>query len=633
MFQLGFAKLSLLYTYYSDQALFRLEKHKSHVAERWRSSNLEHPGLQLKDIFNECHRPPRLDDLLDAVRDAEAAWEKKKSSGLGKTKQAIENFMDAMSSHSYLFSVIPSNDKYTCLVTGMMTSITKAFVNHKEVAELFSDTLEIITKDLATVRESVRISNTPQMRLLVVDLYVAVFDFLCDAMDWYGGSRRKRFMGSLRQDYTDDINRNTSKVQGVLARIRLEADQATQSRVRDSHQDVRHLRDGQEFLSRRLDVIEELLVTAGNKNRDDLIASKARLDSLADQFLLVLGEKAMRTLVANGRTPVTDTRSPKPYLDQVGTKAPIVTLTPASRPANAACQSFCDRRQKIFTVPIHFYRQWKYHVSQPVSYTRNDIREMSAPFLRRYLEDGRSEVAKGGSSISRPSLPSEVAHKVTTWIRDPCPLFLWVEGPVSTSAERQISAVAMLLCDLALSSRASVLCISFTPRLMYPAQKEAGPSVRQERVLIAMFYSLAGHLIQLLPEELDSMPHSFELQVFQRLDGSIASVSAALDLIETLLAHGPQTVMLIINRLQVAECASTTPHLEPLVKIFKAHASPKRMAKALFITQGASPALARTMDLLTEKVDARRMVQAKPGRPLSGWSSLGNLKIPDQNLE
>lgn len=152
---------------------------------------------------------------------------------------------------------------------------------------------------------------------------------------------------------------------------------------------------------------------------------------------------------------------------------------------------------------------------------------------------------------------------------------------------------------------------------------------REGRVLIATLYSLAGQLIQLLPEEIDSTPHSFKPKIFERLDGSIASTSVALDLIEPLLTHGPPTIMVVINRLQVAQCPTTTPHLKRLVHLLKVYDS-ERIIKALFITQGGSPALTQTLDVLKEKIDASRMAQAKPGQPLKGWSSLGCLKAPGQ---
>lgn len=184
------------------------------------------------------------------------------------------------------------------------------------------------------------------------------------------------------------------------------------------------------------------------------------------------------------------------------------------------------------------------------TYTRAAIQETSAPFLEHYIEDGRSGAARRGSCISRPFLPSEVEQKIAKWIGDPFSSFLWVEGPVYTPAEQQLSAIATLLCDMALGGETPVPYVLFTPKSTYPARQAPDPKTRQERVFIAMLYSLAGQLVRLLPEQLDSTPHgSFERRASERLDGSMASAPAALDLVESLLAHGPPTLMVVINRL------------------------------------------------------------------------------------
>lgn len=90
------------------------------------------------------------------------------------------------------------------------------------------------------------------------------------------------------------------------------------------------------------------------------------------------------------------------------------------------------------------------------SYNRADIRDVSAPYLKPYLKDGRPEVLGSGRSVSTSFLPSEVAQKITKWIKDPCSSFLWVEGPVFTPAERQLSVIAMLLYELAMGGESPV---------------------------------------------------------------------------------------------------------------------------------------------------------------------------------
>ena len=226
--------------------------------------------------------------------------------------------------------------------------------------------------------------------------------------------------------------------------------------------------------------------------------------------------------------------------------------------------------------------------------------------------------------MSMSSLPSEVAQKVIKFVKDPSSSFLWIQGPVHTPSEQRLSVIALLFCNSALEGDPPVPCVCFTPKSSYPSESDLESTSRQERVLVAMLYSLAWQLIQLLPEEFEASTSTLDKRALERLDGSSASTSAALDLIKVLLAYGPPTLMVIVNRLQVAECAATTPYLKRLVQLLQGY-DPTRIIKVLFITGGASPALTETLNFLTEKVDARKMAQAKPGQPLRGWVSLSNL--------
>lgn len=63
--------------------------------------------------------------LSAAVNDAQSEWAKRNESGFGKAKSQFFSFLETMDSHKYLFSVIPNGEKYTSLITGIVTSVVK----------------------------------------------------------------------------------------------------------------------------------------------------------------------------------------------------------------------------------------------------------------------------------------------------------------------------------------------------------------------------------------------------------------------------------------------------------------------------------------------------------------------------
>ncbi|KAL7960283.1 hypothetical protein V8C34DRAFT_74353 [Trichoderma compactum] len=277
---------------YNDSDMRDLEERKEGMAKRWKEFN---SSLKIGVILTENDDPPHVNTLLQAVGAAEEEWARRKESGLGKTKSAVENFLNTLNDHSYLFSFIPNGDKYTSLITGVITSVVKASVNSKKMAEIFSEALEEIAESLQTVNKSVKISDSSQMKRLVVELYVGVFDFLCHALEWYE-SGLKRFKSAFNQNFANNINQKIGVIKRTLGRIQLEADQVTQCRVQDTQQSVTKVLQG----------VEKLLEEAGKKTRQYGNLETVMMDHY--RLFQELGQVAKQLLLAKGEAMEYDQR-------------------------------------------------------------------------------------------------------------------------------------------------------------------------------------------------------------------------------------------------------------------------------------------------------------------------------------
>ncbi|KAI8945042.1 hypothetical protein F4801DRAFT_151571 [Xylaria longipes] len=201
---------------------------------------------------------------------------------------------------------------------------------------------------------------------------------------------------------------------------------------------------------------------------------------------------------------------------------------------------------------------------------------------------------------------------------------MWVEGPAYTHFEYQLSFAATRICDLALDAK--IPCISFTPKAKYEIQPKKTISTavsKRQATLIALLYLVTGQLIWLLPSTFESRLRTDE--VIGSLDGRFASAAVALDLIEALLEHIPPMLLVIIDKLNLADSPETRPYLTRLIAMLHGQDTTK-VIKTLFTTAGSCAVLAKTTTR-GERADAGRMVQGKPGQHLRGWSSVGNLKL------
>ena len=110
----------------SEIALEPLAAQCREVAKIWKGFQAFFPEAKEGEVSTVgASNIPTLDHLLRAVQRAEADWEQKKKTGLGKAKGRFRDFLETMDDHSYLFSVIPDGDKYTSLITGIVTSVVK----------------------------------------------------------------------------------------------------------------------------------------------------------------------------------------------------------------------------------------------------------------------------------------------------------------------------------------------------------------------------------------------------------------------------------------------------------------------------------------------------------------------------
>ncbi|KAK8060846.1 hypothetical protein PG996_010776 [Apiospora saccharicola] len=90
------------------------------ASEIWRKLKLD-----IGDLGGSGDQVPSVQTLLAAVQGAQAQWTKKSEKGFGKAKAQFFSFLETMDSHKYLFSVIPNGDKYTSLITGIITTVVK----------------------------------------------------------------------------------------------------------------------------------------------------------------------------------------------------------------------------------------------------------------------------------------------------------------------------------------------------------------------------------------------------------------------------------------------------------------------------------------------------------------------------
>ncbi|KAK0610084.1 hypothetical protein B0T17DRAFT_501085, partial [Bombardia bombarda] len=168
---------------------------------------------------------------------------------------------------------------------------------------------------------------------------------------------------------------------------------------------------------------------------------------------------------------------------------------------------------------------------------------------------------------------------------------------------------------------AGIPCISFFDKRRY-SFASANSLPTKSAGLISLLYFLLTQLINVLPPQFET-ELDFDQKQFARLDGTMASITPALDMIQALLTQAPPSLVFVVDGIQAFESQDTVPHLRKLARILREQ-SKKTVVKVLFTTDGMSRWLGELLKG-RERVDASRISQARPWGPSHGFDSLDNL--------
>ncbi|OIW23050.1 hypothetical protein CONLIGDRAFT_147201 [Coniochaeta ligniaria NRRL 30616] len=254
------------------------------------------------------------------------------------------------------------------------------------------------------------------------------------------------------------------------------------------------------------------------------------------------------------------------------------------------------------------------HAKQMFSFTEDNTpsplveaqAHANRPRQAEKVEDVQAEGLQSGSD-KRASL-GPLAMKISENPRDkilrslvlPRGLF-WIKGPVDSKVPLLVaSSICQQQCGGATTPlRTRIECVELAAPRRHPSSSSSGLTEKKAG-LVNFLYSLTYKLVNVLPDVFHACL-GLGVEDFKKLDGSMASVEPALEMIRLLLSIRqplpdsdlPTAAPLIcaIDGIQALEDQETIPHIETLVDILREQ-SAKADVIVLFTTDGVSVALA-----------------------------------------
>lgn len=563
---------------------------------------LQKTGLE---DFDES-KPPTIHTLKKVVRGLEKKREDSAGTLWARTRANMTAFANSMDGHKQLFSLFPSENIYTSVLSGVVSTIILTCVNYKRVAEGFSKGFRHISDNLEYLFLSERSLNTTHARKAVANAYVEVFKFLCYAMNWQA-SRLNRVTSAMQNTfYNDHIKTHVDEIDRLARLVNREMN-------RQTHEGVVDLLE----MGSTLNSAAQQKSTANRFRKNDVVQVNMSFEGASEAFSR-LGYDATHCLTAAEQQYDYDVlmvafrrRGPD---DASGQSHEQLNEQPADSLGSTTKSADCgpiDSGTDLETGD----EESSTDISGPVLnyYVREDL-ELFVHSIRPFANNGLEEATRFARQDPGQRFPSEVMNDIQQWLKANTSSLLWVEGPAFPS---DLSPVALRVW--AVIAGAWIPSICFFDQQHYPDQHQAGV---REAGTICLLYSLIGQLINQLPSVIET-EYIMDAAYFGGLDGSWASSQFALEVISRLLGYAPPSLVLVIHGLEALEGRRTQSIISQLVDIIREQSS-LTVVKAFFSTNGMSQVLGNKMTG-TERINAVRMGQAGPSRSLPGGSYLDEI--------
>ncbi|KAJ6178724.1 hypothetical protein N7519_009185 [Penicillium mononematosum] len=482
-----------------EEAVLFHQSQRLHTAWSKFQRNLpEDQLMQLRD-----HERPDINFLMATVKKASATWQSdREESTLGKVKSKFRGLCETCHDHSSLLAMIPKDEKYVTLLTGSLSAIVQATINHQNIAEGVADTLDDLGHDIDFWNRQMREhGNIPALRRYIQELYVIVFEFFTEIFNKWSKSSWKRFLTSFDEGAFNKLF--TSKKSRLLAiEHRME---------RDINLDFRHRT--MTSLERVIQYQEKLF----NFLPDRLAEQRLLLGESLQMFLEQQQSFHLESHQSVSATSITENASTS--MSPASTSADSVLRLPEPEINPVRRAHFRYNRTEIQAELTIFTTQWKNQVDHLIQ-------------------------AATQSSLLR--LDKEVHYRLMTWLRDLNSTNVWIRGPHDVSRPSQNSMTAVSMAALARTH--NIPCIIY-----FCTFTDHYDSIISKKADIGFFLaSIVTQLVQFIPDK-GYTEADLSSARFAALEQGALGVEETLQLIRDVRSVGPKLVYGFIDNLQVLE--------------------------------------------------------------------------------
>lgn len=452
------------------------------------------------------------------------------------------------------------------------------------------DELNAIVKDVAN-----KIALFPhakrQMRRVLIDLYIRIFDLLAKLMEWYSNSRSRRTFKLLRKDCYGDFEVELQSIRKWADMINSDAFTNMVIEFRQAREEDRE--SMRCFMQRISELTANYYETQSNFAMQQTVQKEKAI--LADPNLpqerlvgLILGRisQEFKLLGANQTATLASMSAAETRTHE----APPVDRSAVGE--HGLEESHTKRSVESAITDIGIASLDEFTSANFGPQTREEI-ERNSEMLKDWFPEGHMHpISPGQESVGQPRLHESIAARISQWVTGRDSQVLCIQFPYNPG---QVSAGSRLASYVVSTAwEADYPIISYFCSL--PREGVTKGRSMQTIALCEMLASLVGQLIALLPTVLPESAASLDAQRFASLDGTLQTWQQMLSILADVLCLVPQSLLIVIHGLQCLDSERTEEPIREMLDVIRkrigsGETQRPQILKVLFVTEGQARAV------------------------------------------
>ncbi|KKK16406.1 hypothetical protein ARAM_004744 [Aspergillus rambellii] len=517
-----------------DEVLLLKQSQKLYAS--WNKFCKQLPDEKSQEMTSQI---PSLRYLFQTIEAASKTWdEDKDTKNFGRIKKTFAKLCDNMNDHKALLSIIPTNDKYVSLLSGSLTAIAQASMNHQEIANGVANSLEELSEDIAYWSRLVQDSGNPKkIYRYVRELYVVVFEFLTEIFSKWSKSSWKRFLTSFDGNAFDKLfNEKRTRMRAIEQRMQRYIDL-----------------DFRKGVSQKLGEIEAGFRKMYRDQENTVVDQRNLMMELGADVQRLLDQR-LGGLPMVGLAEVKDTSLP------TSTSTSMLAITNSAVPLSMSVVSPGSRIHSKHNEEPSDIGEREHNAGH--RYIKNEIVKLLNPLADKYGQDMKIVTATT-SQASQAMINIRVKNNITTWIRSNEDESLWIQGPHDVSCPSLNTLTAV--CLVALCNQQKIPSVSYFCDLRIEEFSKS-KVFDQEQELMAMLKSLLVQMVLVMPDVVDSRL-DFSQARFEKVLLDSVSFDDILQLLCDLRCVSPPYLHCVISGIEALEDRGNREYTKTLLRM------------------------------------------------------------------